>query len=210
MSACSKETLHDPTSEPMLEPNSAVTQLPAAYGFGSSNYTPFQVTAFFVGRTSFSGWGYLHKHKCMRSSWLRTHSFPIELTRLRVTLTPHGFAVSECKHQCTAHEVLHVSEGTFCTMISWWEHMEQRCAEYHLDLMVFGFGEHNILSSLQLLSLSTAYIFFTCVSLHAPYNFYSVHSTVYLLASWMWCLLDNMLYLTCFNIPLNALGPTVV
>lgn len=77
----------DATSEPMLEPNSAVTQLPAVYRFGFSNYTPFQVTAY-------SGWGYLQKHKCMRSSWLWTHSFPIELTRLRVTLTHHGFTVS--------------------------------------------------------------------------------------------------------------------
>ena len=155
MSACSKETLHDTTSEPILEPNSAVTQLPAAYGFGFSNYTPFQVTAFFVGRTSFSGWGYLHKHKCMRSSWLRTHSFPIELTRLRVTLTPHGFAVSECKHQCTAHEVLHVSEGTFCTMISWWEHIQKWSKDVQNTTWIWWFyGEHNILSSLQLLSLS--------------------------------------------------------
>lgn len=77
----------DATSEPMLEPNSAVTQLPAVYRFGFSNYSPFQVTAY-------SGWGYLQKHKCMRSSWLWTHSFPIELTRLRVTLTHHGFTVS--------------------------------------------------------------------------------------------------------------------
>ena len=36
----------DATSEPMLEPNSAVTQLPAVYRFGFSNYTPFQVTAY--------------------------------------------------------------------------------------------------------------------------------------------------------------------
>ena len=49
MSACSKETLHDTTSEPMLEPNSAATQLPAAYGFG------FRITP--PSRSQLSSWG---------------------------------------------------------------------------------------------------------------------------------------------------------
>lgn len=179
----------------MLEPNSAVTQLPAVYRFGFSNYTPFQVTAY-------SGWGYLQKHKCMRSSWLRTHSFPIELTRLRVTLTPHGFTVSvntsaRPMKSCTCRKAPFArwfhGENT-------WSNDAQNTTSF--DGFWFWWAQHPL--------ISTAYIFFTCVWLHAPYNFYSVHSTVYLLASWMWCLLDNMLYLTCFNIPLNALGPTVV
>ena len=137
----------------MLEPNAAVTQLPAVYGFGYSNYIPFQVTAFFMGKTSYSGWEYLQKHKCMRSSRLRTHSFPIELTRLCVTLTPHGFTVSvntsaRPMKSCTCRKAPFArwfhSENTWSndaqnTIWIWW---------------FFGFGEHSILSSLQLLSLS--------------------------------------------------------
>ena len=185
----------------MLEPNSAVTQLPAVYRFGFSNYTPFQVTAY-------SGWGYLQKHKCMRSSWLWTHSFPIELTRLRVTLTHHGFTVSvntsaRPMKSCTCRRAPFArwfhGENT-------WSNDAQNTTWIWWFLVLVSTTSSHLYS----FSLSTAYIFFTCVSLHAPYNFYSVHSTVYLLASWMWCLLDNMLYLTCFNIPLNALGPTVV